>query len=354
MFFCCPTTLDQFRQLAVQPTHLRLEDAELLRSILDCPEAERIGLLEWKGRCSEDLLALVDLLPPGLSELRGRTPFPLDVWTRVLGRCRLRKLDVDPDVGGDHVSFFRALEQSSVVDLAVGMFRDPETMQELWRFLGLDRLESLYLYDSGASMLGPLVDCGRLVELWLVYCEFDQTLVVPSSVRRLRIENCKFGPDETFVGLDKVRDLRLSGSCPRIVPALTALLRTKGLDRLCLENNGSLMAKLGASMGRVGVLELWWVEGRKNWAALRNSTTQLTDLSLWGMNASGLDRLVSILRSPNCGLLRLSVEPSRDRDRIRCEWVVVWFGNLTGLLAVVWLFPSEMLRETIVVLVGCS
>ena len=357
MKICQPTDLEHFRDAAVGPIRLRMvgDDLGLLWDILECPEADQIAALVWLYRGEEDPSAIVDLLPPGLVELEVYFSkfHELDFLTQALRQCpKLHKL---PAVGGhgrdDCASnFFRALARSSLTNLVVLESNASTFGRALGGYLRLDRLQRLELRRlCDMSVNDSLFDCTRLEELQYLYCTFDRLLAVPPSLHTLGLWGCRFRPDETFAGLNNVRDLAITVTDPdpNLGPTLVALLETRGLARLRLSGRGhDVLSHIGGErLGRVRALELgWWGETPATLrVALTSPGNRVRDLKVCSMDVADLCDLWDILANADCRVQKLTIQPYMGVDVVACGEMSARFDHTISLLTLV---QGQQLRRS--------
>ena len=325
MKYIIPGNLETFRKNALDenaPLHVLVQNIDLLESILRSSESEFIGALTWFHIGTSDPSEMAELLPSGLSELEVTLVHfsALDFYAKVLPLCpKLEKIHLcfetvpDPDFG----AFFRALDQSSVRDLHVYCHGGAKIEDALSVYLPTNRLRRLQLNSSK-----KLYNFGQLDELVLHGGIFEQALTLPPTLHKLTLRGCRFRPDESFEGLENVRDLEFSGEVPNLGPTLHGLLQRKVLDRLSLAtNDNDIVSLLGDLLGQTKVLELqcgWGNKWRVLWFALTSPHCQVQELVLHTVNASVLGWLKRLIDTRECHLRKLTLKPS-DLDYYRGE-----------------------------------
>ena len=350
MNFCYPTTLDEFlAETAVGPVYLDVETPGLLQTILRSSQTDRIIGLQW----AKGVENMVDCLPKGLLELAVDYELRVDlfVYARILAQCpKLRKLQMLPTADRQHLATcFQMLAQSSVTELYIDWGDCTEFGSAMRTFLTLDRIEKLDLCSEGVDVLDTPIDCTRLVELRLINC-WGRPFFIPPSVRKLYLYRCgvHLGEMSRALILSNVSDLTINGHWgPHLGPVVAALLPTRVLDRLCLGcNDECMVAKAGgALLSRVRALELVWTVHEAYRHILRTALTfpdgHIRHLTLGGVDKSELAWLEGVLADPGCTLVGMDIEALVEEDGERCRRLVARFG----VLAVVGIFPSEMLRQ---------
>ncbi|KAH9262316.1 hypothetical protein BASA82_000621 [Batrachochytrium salamandrivorans] len=311
------------------------ESMELLKAVLDDPQANKVCSLVWRYDEKQDVNSVIPLLInncPELASLRVEfgNHFAFDFVSSLLEHPsnKIKVLEMPPNTKGDLARFFAALGQSQVAALALSL--SPKSVQGWHEYLAKDMLVRLKVRMGNrqvpSKMMMSLVDCTRLTKLEMVQCKFSQPTAfthLPKSITTLTLSECTFvgGFDWSFLADSNVRELGLDygkgvdGN--QFGGALAVHLRAKGLAELRLvfcDFVNETLAKVGIEIGRIKRFE---GNGHLNTAsielialALQSPNSELRELMLlYGDNtASSIkDHLVPTLKHPNCNLIKLSL-----------------------------------------------
>ena len=322
-------------------------NADVVESILRSPEVGQIGGLDWRYAGGTVPARIGDLPLPRLVELE----LGFHIWSELdwLAQAlpnypNLRKLSIHTNsFDTNPENFFRRLGKSLVDDLEIDLEHwNPTIEHALAGYLMGDRLRRLVVWGGGA------VPTPKLCELELRYVGFTQPLVVSGSVRRLVLWCCRFVPDDAFesLTLSNLEELAIWSGSEMLGSALVRLLDRRNLDRLELRSlGGRTMSQLGARLGRVGVLELWW---SSEWQmalglGLGDPDSRIRELRLWSVEGDDLPSIWPMLIGSRVEKLRIEARESADRPA--CARMEERYNTLMLLLALrPCRFPVEMMR----------
>ena len=315
--------------------HLRISSyvgADVVESILGSPEAGQIGGLDWRYAGGTELARIGDLPLPRLVELE----LGFHRWSEVDWLVQalpnypnLRKLSIHTNsFDTNPENFFRRLGKSLVDDLEIDLEHwNPTIEHALAGYLMGDRLRRLVVWG------GEAVPTPKLCKLELHHVGFTQHLVVS---------------DETFesLGESNLEELVIVSGSEMLGSALVRLLDRRNLDRLELRNLTSrTVSQLGARLGRVGVLDLWWSSEWQETLGLGLGApdSRIHELRLWSVEGDDLPSIWPMLIGSRVEKLRIEARESVDRPA--CARMEERYNNLMLLLALrPCRFPVEMMR----------
>ena len=316
-------TLEDFlRQVGDVSVHMSISKRDdvgddVVESILGSPEAVWIEGLDWLGH--DPPVQIGDLPLPRLVklELEFRYGSLFDWLEHTLPNYpNLRKLRIHITVADrNSENFFRRLRESSVEDLEIHCGPRIRTdVRPLLNYPMGDKLRRLVVWGGELAQ----TPTPNLRELELRNAKVAQPLVVSESMRRVELWDCVFVPEETFgsLALSNLEELVIGSDIDNLGPALVQLLDRQVLVRLTIRKlSGRMALQLGASLGRVGILDLCWSSacGGALGLALGDPDSRIRELMLRDVGERDLPAIWSMLIGSRVEKLQIMDRTLADR-----------------------------------------